>query len=36
MPNQPSLGTLERVIFRALQAAGRELLLQAFGLLEDA
>lgn len=34
MPKQPSLGALEKVIFTALQAAGRELLLQAFGLLE--
>lgn len=35
MPKQPSLGTLEGAIFRALQTAGRELLVQAFGVLED-
>lgn len=34
-PKQPSLGSLERVIFRALQAAGRELLVQAFRQLEN-
>jgi hypothetical protein len=34
-PKQPTLASLERVIFRALQAAGRELLVQAFGLLEE-
>ena len=35
MPKQPSLGPLERVIFRALQTAGRELLVQAFAILEE-
>jgi len=35
MPNQPSFGGLERAIFRALQAAGRDLLVQAFDLLEE-
>ena len=34
MPKQPSLASLERVIFTALQAAGRQLLIQAFGVLE--
>ena len=34
-PKQPTLASLERVIFRALQAAGRELLAQAFGILEE-
>jgi len=34
-PKQPTLASLERVIFRALQAAGRELLVQAFGVLEE-
>ncbi|MGH2577540.1 MAG: UPF0236 family transposase-like protein, partial [Actinomycetota bacterium] len=35
LPKQPTLGSLERVIFRALQAAGRELLIQAFAILEQ-
>lgn len=35
LPKQPTLASLERMIFRALQAAGRELLVQAFGGLED-
>lgn len=34
LPKQPTLASLERVIFRALLAAERELLLQAFGMLE--
>ncbi len=34
-PKQPSLAALERAIFRALMGAGRELLLQAFGMLEE-
>lgn len=34
-PKQPTLASLERVIFRALQAAGRQLLMQAFGILEE-
>jgi hypothetical protein len=34
-PKQPSLATLERAIFKALQAAGRELLLQAFAIIEE-
>lgn len=34
-PKQPTLASLERVIFRALQAAGRELLAQAFAILEQ-
>lgn len=34
-PKQPTLGALEKAIFGALQAAGRELLLEAFRLLED-
>lgn len=34
-PKQPTFASLERVIFRALQAAGRELLAQAFGILEE-
>jgi hypothetical protein len=29
VPKQPSLGSLERAIFKALQAAGRQLLVQA-------
>ena len=33
-PKHPTLGALERAIFRALMAAGRELLLQAFTHLE--
>jgi hypothetical protein len=36
LPNQPGLRVLEKAIFKALQAAGRELLLQAFKLLEPA
>ena len=35
MPKQARLGALERAIFTALQAAGRELLVQAFGVLEE-
>jgi len=35
LPNQPTLAALERQIFSALMAAGRELLLQAFGMLEE-
>jgi hypothetical protein len=35
MPKHPSVGTLERTIFTAVMTAGRELLLQAFGLLEQ-
>jgi len=34
-PKQPTLASLERAIFKAVQAAGRELLGQAFGLLEE-
>jgi hypothetical protein len=34
-PKQPTLGAFERAIFRALMSAGRELLLQAFGMLEE-
>jgi hypothetical protein len=30
-PKQPTLASLEQVIFGALQAAGRELLAQSFG-----
>jgi hypothetical protein len=33
-PKQPTLGSLERVIFGALQAAGRQLLAQAFSVIE--
>ena len=35
MPKHPSLGTLERTIFTAVMAAGRELLVQAFSVLEQ-
>ena len=35
VPKQPTLAALERQIFRALMAAGRYLLLQAFGMLEE-
>jgi hypothetical protein len=35
VPKQPSLGSLERAIFKALQAAGRQLLVQAFAVLEE-
>ena len=35
LPKQPSLAALERQIFKALMAAGRELLVQAFGMLEE-
>jgi hypothetical protein len=35
MPKQPSLAALERAVFTALMAAGRELLLEAFGMLEQ-
>lgn len=34
-PKHPTLGALETAIFRSLQAAGRELLVQAFGMLEE-
>lgn len=34
-PKQPTLAALERAIFKSLQAAGRELLVQAFGMLEE-
>lgn len=34
-PKHPSLAALEKAIFKALWAAGRQLLCQAFGLLED-
>jgi hypothetical protein len=34
-PKQPTLVSLERAIFRALQTAGRDLSVQAFGLLEQ-
>ena len=36
LPKHPTLAVLEHAIFKALQAAGRELLLQAFGVLEPA
>ena len=36
VPKQPTLAALERSIFRALMAAGRELLLEAFRSLEEA
>jgi hypothetical protein len=36
LPKQPGLAGLERAIFRALMAAGRELLLEAFGMIEEA
>ena len=35
VPKQPTLAALERQIFNALMAAGRELLLQAFWMLEE-
>jgi len=35
LPKQPTLACLEQAVFRALQPAGRELLLKAFGLLEQ-
>jgi hypothetical protein len=35
LAQQPSHATLERASFRALQAAGRDLLLQAFEILEE-
>lgn len=35
LPKQPTLAALEHSIFKALQAAGRELLLQAFGILKQ-
>lgn len=35
LPKQPTLAALELSIFRALMAAGRELLTQAFGVLEQ-
>lgn len=35
VPKQPTLAALEREIFRALMAAGRQLLLQAFRTLEE-
>lgn len=34
-PKQPTLAALERAIFRALMTAGRELLVQALGMLEE-
>ena len=34
-PKQPTLAALERAIFKGLQAAGRQLLVQAFGMLEE-
>jgi hypothetical protein len=34
-PKHPTLASLERAIFSALMEAGRQLLLQAFGELED-
>jgi hypothetical protein len=34
-PKQPTLAALERAIFKSLQAAGRELLVQAFAALEE-
>jgi len=34
-PKQPTLAALERAIFQALMAAGRELLVQALGMLEE-
>lgn len=36
LPKQPTLAGLERALFRALMAAGRELLLQAFRACEEA
>ena len=35
VPKQPTLAALERAIFRALQDAGRQLLVQAFGIVEE-
>jgi len=35
LPKQPSLASLERVVFKELQAAGRELLKKAFPLIEE-
>ena len=35
LPKQPTLACLEQAVFKALQPAGRELLLKAFGLLEQ-
>jgi len=35
LPKQPTMAALERAIFKSLQSAGRELLLQAFGMLEE-
>ena len=35
LPKQPTLACLEQAVFKALQPAGRELLLEAFGLLEQ-
>lgn len=34
MPKHPSLGTLERTIFTEILAAGRQLLAQAFSVIE--
>jgi hypothetical protein len=34
-PKQPTLAALERAIFKSLQAAARELLVEAFGALEE-
>ncbi len=36
LPKQPTMAALEKAIFKALQAAGRELLLQAFVSVEEA
>lgn len=35
LPNPPTMAALERDIFKALMQAGRQLLLQAFGLIEE-
>ena len=35
VPKQPTLASLERAIFTELQAAGRELLAQAFSIVEE-
>ncbi len=35
LPKQPTMAALERQIFKSLQAAGRELLLQAFEVIEE-
>jgi hypothetical protein len=36
LPKQLGLASLEKLIFKALMVAGQQLLLQAFGLIEDA